>query len=227
MADHTTIDLRHACAAYIVIIVALAGCGGGSSAKPLAEESIATQTRVLREQLVSTEAITNAREGSLRHAFLDYWRSVQFADTAAALDAYEPGLHSAVGTELLALAVRTASDTYRTQRPRIEEVRQRGNEGVVRYFGTTQASGTRVVPMSIVWRRQNGRWRIHFSSALDAELRIAAQTRAQFNFKPGSPEIDPRALRAGERAAALQAGYLGRLAERATIADDTDSKASP
>ena len=227
MADHRPIDLCHACGAFIVIIVALTGCGGGSSAKPLAEESIATQTRVLREHLVSTDAIASTRADSLRRAFLDYWRSVQFADTEAALDAYEPALRSAVGTELLALAIRTASDTYRAQRPRVEEVRQRGDEGVVRYFGTTQASGTRVVPMSIVWRRQDGRWRIHYSSALDVELRIAAQTRAQLNFKPGSPEIDPRALRAGERAAALQAGYLERLDERVTIAGDTDAEAAP
>ena len=227
MADHRPIDLPHACGAFIIIVVALSGCGGGSSAKPLAEESIVTQTRVLREQLVSTDAIADAPAGSLRRAFLSYWRSVQFADTEAVLDAYEPGLRSAVGAELLALAVRMASDTYRTQRPRVEEVRQRENEGVVRYFGTTQASGTRVVPMSIVWRRHEGRWRIRFSSALDVELRIAAQTRAQLNFKPGSPEIDPRALRAGERAAALQAGYLGRLDERVTVAGDADTEAGP
>ena len=68
----------------------------------------------------------------------------------------------------------------------------------MRYFATTQASGTRVVPMSTAWRRLNGRWRIHYSSALDTELRIAAQTRAQLTSKPGSPEIDPRALRAGD-----------------------------
>lgn len=227
MADHRPIEPRHARAVLIIIVAALSGCGGGSSAKPLAEESIATQTRVLREQLVSTGLIASATAGSLRRAFLDYWRSVQFADTEAALGAYEPGARDEIGTQLLALAIRTASNTYRTQQPRIDEIRHSENEGVVRYFATTQASGTRVVPMSTAWRRLNGRWRIHYSSALDTELRIAAQTRAQLNFKPGSPEIDPRALRAGERAAALQAVYLERVGQRVTLPDDTDADATP
>ena len=90
MADHRPIEPRHARAVLIIIVAALSGCGGGSSAKPLAEESIATQTRVLREQLVSTGLIASATAGSLRRAFLDYWRSVQFADTEAALGALSP-----------------------------------------------------------------------------------------------------------------------------------------
>lgn len=211
MAPHQRNDLRRSAPALLAVGALLGGCAGGSSAKPLAEESIATQARSLREHLVSTRTIEQAAARSPRRAFLDYWRSVQFADVDRAVDVYEPRLRGEIGTQLLALALRNASDVYRMQVPRIEETSMRGDTGFVRYLATTQASGTKVVSLSTTWQRANGRWRIHYSSALDGELRIAAQTRVQMNIKPGSQRLDPRALRAGERAAALQARYLERL----------------
>jgi hypothetical protein len=205
-------ELRYAGAAFLVLAALLCGCGGGSSGRALAEESIATQTRLLRQHLVSGRMIEQAAAGSARRAFLEYWRSVQFADIDRAIDAYESGLRNAIGTQLLALALSNASDVYRMQVPLVDETSDHGNEATVRYLATTQSSGDRVVALSTAWRRAEGRWRIRYSSALDGELRIAAQTRAQLNFRPGSQRLDPRAVLAGDRAAALQSGYLERLA---------------
>lgn len=153
------------------------------------------------------------RVGSVDRAFLSYWRAVQYGDAQRAVDAYEDGLRDTIGTQLLVLAIRNASDVYRRQRPRIDEVDVHGKTAVVRYFATTQASGTAVVPLSTTWTRTSGVWRIRYHAPLDGELRNAAQSRAQYNFRPGSQDLDPRAVRAGERAAELQAEYLAAKAD--------------
>lgn len=211
--------MRAAAALAVVATAATAaGCGGGASAKPLAEQSIASQVQALREQLVSQQHVQREPQGSVERAFLSYWRSVQFADVQRAMNAYEDGMREAVGTTLLALALRNASEVYRTQKPRIEQVDVRGDTGVIRYFASTQTSGTGIVPLSITWARTAGMWRIRHNAALDEELKHAAQARAQYNFKPGSPDVDPRAIRAGERAAAIQAEHLERADEREAAA---------
>lgn len=189
---------------------ALGGCGGGSSAEPLSQRSIATQVRQLHEQLVSREDLRRARPGSVEHAFLSYWRSVQFADVERAEEAYEPGLRASIGRELLALAIRNSSPTYRVQTPVLDEVRTTGDHAVVRYIATPRVSGVTATPASMSWTRTTAGWRIRHSSALDAELREAAQSREQVRVT-SSQALDPRAVRAGELAAGLQAKYLERV----------------
>lgn len=200
--------------AALVAATALGGCGGGDSGAPLAERSIATQVRLLREDLVSRRAIEALPARSLRRAFLGYWRSVQFADVDRAVASFAPDLREDIGVELLALTIRFASDLYRSQVPLIDEMSVQGDSGTVRYFAAAQSDGSLVRPLAMNWRRSEGRWRITYSAALDGELRFAAQTRAQANFRPGSPRIDPRAIRAGERAASLQAAHIAERRQR-------------
>jgi len=194
--------------ALVAAAVPLAGCGGGTSAEPLAQHSISDQVSALREHLVAPREVARMRLGSVDRAFLSYWRAVQYGDAQRAVDTYEDGLRKTIGTQLLVLAIRNASDVYRRQRPRIDEIDVRGKTAVVRYFATTQASGSAVVPLSTTWTRASGVWRIRYHASLDGELRNAAQSRAQINFRPGAQDLDPRAVRAGERAAELQAEYL-------------------
>lgn len=188
----------------------IGGCGGGSSAVPLSEKSIATQVKQLREQLISREDIERTRAGSVERAFLSYWRSVQFGDVARAEAAYEPGLRATIGRELLALAVRNSSPTYRVQTPVIDEGHVTGDAAVVRYIATPRVGGLTASPASISWTRTPGGWRIRHHSALDAELKEAAQSREQLRVT-SSQSPDPRAVRAGELAAGLQAKYLKRV----------------
>jgi hypothetical protein len=202
---------RMCCPALVAVAALMTGCGGGESAKTLSAGSIAKQERTLRAHLISTVNIRRAPAGSLERAFLSYWRTVQFADVDRAIAAYEPGLRKEITSELLALALRNASDIYRTQVPRLVETSVAGDTGVVRYVATTQASGRKIVPLSTSWHRTNGRWLIRYNSALDSELRIVAQSCVQSEVKPGSNGLDPRALRAGARAAGLQATYLQQL----------------
>ena len=201
-------------AALCVALAAVAfvvGCGGGHSAEPLGRESIASEVKLRRQQLVSREAIERARAGSIDRSFLAYWRSVQLADVARAANAYEAGLRKAIGVDLIARAVRDVSATYRTQVPRVDEVEVRGAAGTVRYFAWTPESGGAAVALSMRWRRTGAGWRIRHSSALDGELRRAAQQRVQDRLEPDAQVLDPRAVRAGERAANLQARYLARV----------------
>ena len=190
------------------------GCGGGSSAVPLSQKSIATQVKQLREQLISRQDIERTRPGSVERAFLSYWRSVQFGDVARAEAAYEPGLRATIGRELLALAIRNSSPTYRVQTPVLDEVRVTGDDAVVRYLATPRVGGLSAAPGSITWTRTPAGWRIRHNSALDAELKEAAQSREQLRVT-ASQSLDPRAVRAGELAAGLQAKYLERIGRSA------------
>ncbi len=205
MLSWTAVALGLCAIAYL-----LGGCGGGSSAQPLSQKSIATQVKQLREQLISRLDLQRARAGSVEHAFLSYWRSVQFADVERAEEAYEPGLRELIGRELLALAVRNSSPTYRVQTPVVDEVRVTRSNAVVRYFATPRVGGLTALPASISWSRSAGGWRIRHNSALDAELKEAAQGLEQLRVT-SSQALDPRAVRAGEQAAGLQSKYLKRI----------------
>jgi len=191
--------------------ILLGGCGGGQSVKPLAQESIANEVTLLRERLVSQEAIERAPAGSVDRSFLGYWRNVQLGDVERAAIAYEAGLREAVGVDLIALAIRDARANYRTQTPRVEQVKVHRDRGTVRYVAMTQTSGGAPVALSMRWRRTSAGWRIRHSSGLDGELRSAAQRRVQDRLDPDAQVLDPRAVRAGDRAANLQARYLARL----------------
>jgi hypothetical protein len=191
--------------------VVVGACGGGHSAKPLAQESIAVDVKLLRERLVSREAVERAPPGSIDRAFLAYWRSVQLADVERATRAYEAGLREAIGIDLIAMAIRDASATYRTQTPRVDTVKVRGGAGAVRYHAMTQTSGGASTALRMLWRRTPAGWRIRYSSGLDDELRGAAQRRVQDSLDPDARVLDSRAVRAGDRAANLQARYLARL----------------
>jgi len=77
--------------AAVAATVSFAGCGGGTSAEPLAQQSISDQVSALRAHLVAQREVDRARVGSVNRAFLSYWRAVQFADAQHALNAFESG----------------------------------------------------------------------------------------------------------------------------------------
>jgi hypothetical protein len=192
--------------------LALVGCGGGAGdQRPLAQASIADQTRALERQLVSDQDIARRAARSPQRAFLKYWSAVQYGDMRGALLAFDPRLVRVVGAEDLASALRNAAPLYRTAKPDVRHAVVQGDTATIRYLAPTQRAGGRITPLSVALQRIGGAWRIVYSSALDDELRIAVQQDVQDRIKPGLEEFDRRAVSAGDAAARRQAIYLARV----------------
>lgn len=202
--------LRRATAAGVCAL-GLTACGGSETSAPLAKQSIADQSKVLKRELVSERDISAVGAGSPERAFLEYWSDVQYGNLRRALLAFHPELVDQITAGSMTAALRNALPFYRASKPVIERVIREGEDVTLHYYAATQSSGAAAAPLSTTLRRIDGEWRIVYSSALDDELKIVAQAQEQARIRPGAQQLDPRAIAAGERAAGLQAAFMEKL----------------
>ncbi|MBJ7470582.1 MAG: hypothetical protein JHD16_04745 [Solirubrobacteraceae bacterium] len=193
----------------LVLSAVVAGCGDDASGPdPVEKVSIADQKVTVERELLAPEDFEATKAGSAERAFLEFWAAVQAGDRRQVLTSYDPGLVDVVGAAEIADVARRVSAVYRTGKPTITSVSADGGVTTIRYVAPAQVTAGAVAPNSIAYRRTGGAWNIVFSSALDDELRLTAQTVVQNSIDPTGKKVAPKAVAAGDVAARKQTAFV-------------------
>jgi len=187
-----------------LLVLALVVAGGVTAAVALSAGGD-PDPKATAPQLIDGAQRDKTPPGSPERVLSDYWSSLQFNDWAAAVSQFAPSYLNYIGPQLVVAGLQVDASFYPTTRPRLVEVVRRGKQAAVRYSVTAPGRPSQRETLTLVRDPQG--WRIIYDSALDNRFRSAQQAAA------GSParadgKQSSKALRAGETAARLQAGYL-------------------
>jgi hypothetical protein len=190
------------------LAVALAGCDGG--ADDSIPESIVANVEA---RVISGREVARTRPGSPERAFLRFWSSLQYASWLHAVSFFRPALVDAIGAARLIGTLSAHKEYFRLVKPAVRGHVTVSGDYAVRYL-VPAVAGREPIPLSITWRRGDGRWQIHHMPQLDDMLRSFEQVRVQTEVDPLAATPSRRALRAAAAAAGLQARYLATQGRR-------------
>lgn len=165
------------------------------------------------DNIVSRTEVDGYADGSVKHAFLEYWSSLQFQAWAEAASFYDSSFREEVGTAAIVGAKKVNAPSYPNLKPAIVEVTRQGDLTTIRY--TLRLSDGTMERASVAWVKPGGSWQIVFDSRLDAELNQFAENQVEIDQNGALPtsvdQISPAARRAGNAASQRQAVFLQRL----------------
>jgi hypothetical protein len=165
------------------------------------------------DNLVSRSEVDGYSEGNVKHAFLEYWSSLQYQAWAEAASYYDPSFRDSVGTAAIIGAKKVNAPSYPNLKPSIVGVTRKGDLTTIRY--TLWLSDGTKERASVTWRKVGGSWQIVFDSRLDAELSQFVENRVEIDQNGVLPtsldQISPDAMRAGNAAAQRQALFFQSL----------------
>ncbi len=146
---------------------------------------------------------------SASRVFFAYWRSLQNHDLSRTVSFYSPRPVAAVGPGRLVRALADNAFYLRSVKPRIIGKHRRGELETLVY-SVPDVNGV-AVTRSVTLIRTRKAWRIYYDPFLSDELRVSAENRTQRAIDSDAAALGPKALRAGERAYALQTRYLNEI----------------
>jgi hypothetical protein len=205
----------HSRATVLFAVFALAsGCSSDEQkvSRNVATRSIVDQAPPLNDVLIPTREVENAPPGSVRRAFLEYWRLLQYQALADAIGRVDPGLVRYIGADQMAEAFKAEAPYFRSVKPRITDVRSTGRIRTVLY--TVKDANGDATPRSVQWQRVRRGWRVRYDAFLDIAIRDAVQNATQLAVDPEATEPGRRAEQAGYKASRLQSTYLKQQLER-------------
>jgi hypothetical protein len=198
--------LRGAAAILAALLISLGASACGNSAEGPAASAPP-------DNIVSRAEVDGYPKGSVKHAFLEYWSSLQYQAWAEAASYYDQSFRDSVGTAAIIGGKKLNAPSYPLLKPSIVEVIHKGDLTTIKYT-LRLSDGTRE-RASVSWLKVGDNWQIVFDSRLDAELNQFAANRvevAQNGVLPTSlDQVSPDAVRAGSAAAQRQAIFLQSL----------------
>jgi len=193
-----------------VLVLALAGCGGGATreARQLSGISVLEKTKPLGQNLVTQSGIDKASDTSGVKTLLQFWLALQYQDYESATGFFYPGLANFVGVAQLALALKNEALLWSSNKPDVVEATTSGGTARV-VFAIHDLRGN-VTPVTVSFRKLGAVWRINYLTLLDEALSAWAQQRTQIESAPTSSQPTKQGLAAGTRALQLQSQYLAK-----------------
>jgi hypothetical protein len=186
------------------------GCGASAQkreALQLKEASILSKTAPLGDRLITQAEISATPDTAAQQTFLRLWSLLQYSAWDEAARLFEPGLRDATGLSLLTEALENNLIAWQATKPKIITARVTAPAVATIGFLARDERG-HVVPSSISFGREDGRWRVSYFPLLNAPLARAAATRVQDQIDPLATKPSAEALRQANLAANLQANYL-------------------
>jgi hypothetical protein len=197
---------RTAITLFVALLIALSASACGNSAE-------GPTPSAPPDNLVSRSEVDGYPRGSVEHAFLEFWSSLQYQAWAEAASYYEPSFRDSVGTAPIVGAKKLNAPSFPNLKPAIVEVTRKGDLTTIRY--TLWLSDGTKERASVTWRKAGDSWQIVYDSRLDAELYQFAANRVEIRRNGVLPtsldQISPEAIRAGNVAALSQARFLQSL----------------
>jgi hypothetical protein len=147
-----------------------AGCGGGKASPP---QSLTGKA----EQLVTRAEINRYATGTPEHAFLQWWRDVQYSNLTAFVAGFQPTVRQELqGDSNLRDAFEWFAGSVRAARPAINDAQRSGAIvtlyttiiyrrpiGITRYVTSTR-------PQAFVLVRRAGKWKLQSDAFVQATL---------------------------------------------------------
>jgi hypothetical protein len=190
--------------AALLISLGASACGNSAEGPPSSASP---------NNLVSRSEVDGNPKGSVEHAFLEFWSSLQYQAWAEAASYYDPSFRNFVGTASIVGAKKVNAPSFPLLKPSIVEVLPKGDLTTIRY--TLRLSDGTQEHASVTWRKAGNSWQIVYDSRLDAELNQFAANRVEIDRNGVLPtsldQVSPDALRAGNIAAQSQARFLQSL----------------
>jgi hypothetical protein len=200
----------------VAVAACVVGCGGAvkQEGQALRAQSLLESSPPLKRAIVSDEEIAKYPPNSVQHAFFSFWQALQFHSWREGLSWYDPGLQRFVGPQQIIDGLEMLASYYRAVKPVLYSVKST-NYGTteVHYLGAPPTGPTGIE--TVEWRRVGGDWRIEFDSFLSQGLVSYAEEAEQELIDPSAQTPSRHAIRVGEAAGHLQAGYLATLIDRA------------
>jgi hypothetical protein len=160
--------------------------------------------------LVLRSEVDGPPEGSVKHAFLEYWSALQFQSWAEVASYYDPSFRDFAGTPSIIGAKKLNGPSYPDLKPSIVGVTRHSGLTTIKYT-LWLSDGTKELA-SVTWQKVGGNWQIIYDSRLDAELSQFAENRVEIDQNGVLPtsldQISPDAARAGSVATQSQARFL-------------------
>gem|GEM_PF-3404052 len=198
--------LRPLVAVLAALLLSFSASACGNSTKGPATSSPPSNI-VLRSE------VDRYPKGSVQHAFLEYWSSLQYQAWAEAASYYDPSFRDFVGTAAIIGGKKLNAPSYPLLKPSIFAVTRKGDLTTIKYV-LRLSDGTRE-RAAVTWRKAGGNWQIVFDSRLDAELNQFAENRVEVAQNGVLPtdldKVSPGAMRAGNAASQRQALFLQSL----------------
>jgi hypothetical protein len=184
-----------------ILLLVVAGCGGGSDSNPPTEA----------RNLLTTKEIQKYPADSAERAFLSFWSDLQYQSWAEAAAYYSPAFREFVGTAKVIGAKKVDASIFPLIKPTIVGSTEDGDVTTIRYStvlpeGTTELGSTS-------WRKEDGNWAMIYDSRLDPELNQFARNQVEIEengavSSDASKGPSPAAGQAGVEASHLQAEFL-------------------
>lgn len=203
-------------AAALSTALIVVGCGSNvqREGQQLRAQSLLANSPPLPRAVVTDPYIEQYPAESVQRAFYTYWQALQFDSWRRASAWYDPRLQQVLGLQTLIGGLEALASFYRSVKPVVYHIKETPyGTSELTYVGSR--SGAPLNLETIEWLHVGRTWRIESDSFLNEGLLAYAGQAEQERIDPAAQVLAPPAVRAGRRAARLQAGYIATLIDEA------------